>query len=95
VSKGWGITNLPSLTASPKCRSRRGQSEVANDLHFSAALAALKGVGAISDEDIAEWTNRMLVALWKEPLEALPEMAGATRMRLISFGGKRPPRPQS
>jgi hypothetical protein len=60
---------------------------------FSAALAALKGVGAISDEDIEDWTNRMLVALGEEPLKALPEVAGVKRMRLISFGGKRPTRP--
>src|ERR1039458_7391848 len=60
---------------------------------FNAALAALKGVGAISDEDMADWTNRMLVALGEEPLEPLPEIAGVKRQRLISFGGKQPPRP--
>jgi hypothetical protein len=60
---------------------------------FNAALSALKGVGAISDEDITDWTNRMLVALGEEPLETLPEMVGVKRMRLINFGGKRPPRP--
>jgi len=59
---------------------------------FNAALAALKGVGAISDEDMADWTNRMLVALGEEPLEPLPEIAGVKRVRLINFGGKRPPR---
>jgi hypothetical protein len=62
---------------------------------FSAALAALKGVGAISDEDITDWTNRMLEALGEEPLEPLPEIAGVKRVRLINFAGKRqpPPRP--
>ena len=64
---------------------------------FNAALAALKGVGAISDEEMAEWTNRMLVALGEEPLEPLPPGMGTTRW--ISFGGKgatsavRPPDP--
>ena len=28
---------------------------------FNAALTALKGVGSISDEEITDWTNRMLV----------------------------------
>jgi hypothetical protein len=62
---------------------------------FSAALAALKGVGAVSDEDVADWTNRMLVAIGEEPLESLPEIAGVSRARLINFnfGGERPPRP--
>jgi hypothetical protein len=60
---------------------------------FNAALAALKGVGAISDEELSDWTNRMLVALGEEPLEPLPDIAGVGRVRLISFGGKRAPRP--
>ena len=51
---------------------------------FHAALAALKGVGAVSDEEMADWTNRMLVALGEEPLEALPPGT----VRLINFGGK-------
>jgi len=59
---------------------------------FNAALSALKGVAAISDEDMADWTNRMLVALGEEPLEPLREIAGVKRVRLINFGGKRPPR---
>ena len=57
---------------------------------FGAALAALKGVGAVSQEEMAEWTNRMLVALGEEPLEPLPPGTA----RLISFGGKRTQRPQ-
>jgi hypothetical protein len=62
---------------------------------FNAAVTALKGVGAISDEEMAEWTNRMLVALGEEPLEPLPPGAG---VRLINFGGsaqgrERPPDP--
>ena len=63
---------------------------------YNAALAALKGVGAISDEERADWLNRMLVAVGEEPLEPLPEGAG---VRLISFGPKptrtrpRPPDP--
>ena len=62
---------------------------------FNAALAALKGVGAISDEEMAEWTNRMLVALGEQPLE--PSPTGTAR--LINFGGRpaqrtqRPPDP--
>jgi len=59
---------------------------------FNAALEALKGVGAISDEEMAEWMNRMLVALGEQPLE--PSRPGTAR--LISFGGRRsqrPPRP--
>lgn len=59
---------------------------------FNAALAALKGVGAISDDEMAEWTNRMLVALGEQPLE--PSPTGTAR--LINFGGRpaqRPPRP--
>jgi hypothetical protein len=57
---------------------------------FGAALAALKGVGAVSEEDTAEWTNRMLVALGEEPLEPLPPGTA----RLISFGGNRSRRPE-
>ena len=51
---------------------------------FNAALSALKGVGAISAEEMAEWTNRMLVALGEQPLETFP---GGTA-RLITFGGR-------
>ena len=57
---------------------------------FGAALAALKGVGAVSQEEMAEWTNRMLVALGEEPLEPLPPGTA----RLISFGGTRTQRPE-
>jgi hypothetical protein len=53
---------------------------------FNAALAALKGVGAISGQEMEEWTNRMLVALGENPLEPLPPGTGA---RLINFGGRR------
>jgi hypothetical protein len=59
---------------------------------FNAALGALKGVGAISDDEVGEWTNRMLVALGEKPLEPLPPGSA----RLINFGGtrsSRPPRP--
>lgn len=56
---------------------------------YNAALAALKGVGAISDEEMADWTNRMLVVLGEAPLEPLPPGG----MRAISFGRKRPSRP--
>jgi hypothetical protein len=57
---------------------------------FNAALAALKGVGAISEEDMADWTNRMLVALGEQPLEPSPPGTA----RLIAFGGTRAQRPQ-
>ena len=57
---------------------------------FNAALTALKGVGALSDEEKAEWTNRMLVALGEKPLEPLPPGS----VRLINFGGKSSQRPQ-
>lgn len=57
---------------------------------FNAALAALKGVGAISDEEMADWTNRMLVVLGEDPLEPLPPGT----MRLISFRGKGAQRPE-
>jgi hypothetical protein len=62
---------------------------------FNAALTALKGVGAVSDEEMAHWTNRMLVVLGEKPLEPLPPGTA----RLINFGGKhsqlpeRPPDP--
>ena len=62
---------------------------------FNATLAALKGVGAISDEEMTEWTNRMLVALGEQPLGPVPPGTA----RLINFGGKgrglapRPPDP--
>lgn len=59
---------------------------------FNAALAGLKGVGAVSDEERSEWTNRMLVALGEDPLEPSPPGT----VRLINFGGgrgQRPPRP--
>jgi hypothetical protein len=58
---------------------------------FNAALAALKGVGALSDEEKAEWLNRMLVVVGEDPLEPLPEGAG---VRLISFGRKSTQRPE-
>jgi hypothetical protein len=61
-------------------------------MRFNAALAALKGVGAISDEEMSDWTNRMLVVLGEEPLKPLPPGTA----RIINFGGKRsqrPPRP--
>jgi len=54
-------------------------------ISFNAALAALKGVGAISAEDTTGWTNRMLVVLGRKPLEPLPP----STVRLINFGGKR------
>jgi hypothetical protein len=57
---------------------------------FNAALAALKGVGAISDEEMADWTNRVLVALGENPLEPLPPGTA----RLINFGGRRGQSPQ-
>lgn len=57
---------------------------------FNAALAALKGVGAISDEEMTDWTNRMLVVLGEKPLEPLPPGTG----RLINFRGQRPQTPQ-
>jgi hypothetical protein len=57
---------------------------------FNAALAALKGVGAVSDEEMTDWTNRMLVVLGERPLEPLPPGTG----RLINFGGRRSQRPQ-
>lgn len=56
---------------------------------FNAALAALKGVGAISDAEMTEWMNRMLVALGEQPLE--PSRPGTAR--LINFGGRRAQRP--
>jgi len=58
---------------------------------FHAALAALKGVGAVSGEEMADWANRMLVALGEEPLEPLPPGAG---VRIINFGGRRAERPE-
>ena len=51
---------------------------------FNATLAALKGVGAISDEEMTEWTNRMLVALGEQPLGPVPPGTA----RLINFGGR-------
>jgi hypothetical protein len=60
---------------------------------FNAALAALKGVGAISDEEMADWMNRMLVALGDEPFAPLPERTGSKAIRLVNFGGKGPIRP--
>jgi hypothetical protein len=58
--------------------------------NFSSALAALQAVGAVTNDEGPEWTNRMLVALGEEPLEPLP--AGFSGARLISVGA-RPPRP--
>jgi hypothetical protein len=62
---------------------------------FRTALAALQAVGAISKEETPDWTNRILVALGEEPLEALgPSIAGVNVVRIIAFGGsKRPERP--
>ena len=57
---------------------------------FNAALAASKGVGAITDEQMAHWTNRMLVALGERPLQPLPPGSA----RLINFGGGRTHGPQ-
>jgi hypothetical protein len=52
---------------------------------FNAALNALKGVGAVSEEEMADWMNRMLVALGEEALKPLPPGTA----RLINFGGSR------
>ena len=61
---------------------------------FNAALNALKGVGAISDEETVEWSDRMLVALGGQPREPEPTVPGVVRARLISFGDEdRPRRP--
>jgi hypothetical protein len=45
---------------------------------FYAALSALKGVGAISDEEMAEWTNRMLVALGENLLNPFGRALGGS-----------------
>jgi hypothetical protein len=61
-------------------------------MRFNAALAALKSVGAISGEEMTDWTNRMLVVLGEKPLEPLPPGTA----RLMNLGGKhsqRAPRP--
>jgi hypothetical protein len=60
---------------------------------FSSALGALVAVGAVSQDETADWSNRMLVALGHEPLEPLPSLPGSNSVRLVSFGGQRPPRP--
>lgn len=52
---------------------------------FHAALSALKGVGAINDEEMTDWTNRMLVVVGEKPLEPLPPGSGAW---IMNFRGK-------
>ncbi len=54
---------------------------------FNAALSALKGVGAITDEEMADWTNRLLVALGEQPIEPLPP--GTARLINFEEGGPR------
>jgi hypothetical protein len=39
---------------------------------YGGALEAFRAMGAISDDERQDWTNRMLVALGLEPLEPLP-----------------------
>jgi hypothetical protein len=62
---------------------------------YNAALEALKGVGAISQDEMTDWTNRMLVVLGQEPLEPMSR----SRARIVNFGAKpaqraqRPPDP--
>ncbi len=65
-------------------------------ISFNAALAALRGVGAVSAEETEDWTNRILIALGEEPLKPLPSVPGASTFRVFAVGGKhdkRPPRP--
>jgi hypothetical protein len=60
---------------------------------FRAALSALKGVGAVSDEEMTEWTNRMLVAVGEKPLEPLPPGSGVWMVNFRGKGSHHPPRP--
>ena len=57
---------------------------------YNAALEALKGVGAISQEEMADWNNRMRVVLGEKPFEPLPPGTA----RLVNFGGKRAQQPE-
>ena len=89
---------LPLLESSHQFPSVDPEERKARTLMcFNATLAALKGVGAISDEEMTEWTNRMLVALGGAASRT-PFRPGTAR--LINFGGKgrglapfRPPDP--
>jgi hypothetical protein len=58
---------------------------------FSSALAALRAVGAVADEESSDWTNRMLVAVGLEPVEPMP--SGISGARVINLSGKQRQRP--
>lgn len=60
---------------------------------FSSALRAFDAVGVVYPQEVADWTNRMLVALGEEPSEPLEPVPGVTTTRFVSFGGGQPPLP--
>src|SRR5579862_1273423 len=57
---------------------------------FGAALEALRAVGAVTQEEMQDWTNRLLAALGIEPLEPQPPGFQGTRAIRISDS---PPEP--
>jgi hypothetical protein len=54
---------------------------------FSSALQAFKVVGAVDQDEVHDWTNRMLIALGEEPLDPLEP----GQMRMIRFGHEAQP----
>lgn len=61
---------------------------------FGATLEALRAVKAITQEELDDWNNRMLVALGLEPLPPMPPPPpGVFRNRLISLPGRVPHQP--
>ena len=92
--------HLSELLSAARMRPRVPPADPAEQksrtlIAYQAALAALKGVGAISAEEMTDWTNRMLVVLGEDPLGPLPPGT----IRVINFGGndsqspERPPDP--
>jgi hypothetical protein len=62
---------------------------------FGGAMEALVAAGAMSSDEVSDWSNRIHVALGLEPLEPLPpSRPGFQHGRAIYIGeGEPPPRP--
>jgi hypothetical protein len=56
---------------------------------FGATLEALRAVGAVTQDEMHDWNNRLLIALGIEPLEPLPP--GSSGARTIRISDVPPP----
>ena len=62
---------------------------------YGGAMEALVAAGAMSSEEVSDWTNRIYVVLGLEPLQPFePSPPGSQRGRAVYIGeGEPPPRP--